>query len=156
MSYLFTQKEKKEFEQLPAATYEVVIEKIDYKTTSNGKEYLSFSMKIREDIASNNEKYRKWHIFETAWKDVDGQYSFFVLQNLVNTQPRESESIEFENVEEVIKFLTGAYLKVKITYEANKNLETVQRRKYYPTDYKAVIQEKPEYEEIINDNDLPF
>ena len=55
--YEFVKDQKKVYEQLPANTYECIIDKMDYGQTPKGKQYLRVSMKIREDVASNPDKY---------------------------------------------------------------------------------------------------
>lgn len=147
--YEFVKDQKKVYEQLPANTYECIIDKMEYGQTPKGKQYLRVSMKIREDVASNTDKYRGWHIFETLWYNEETkQYSFYTLQNLVNSQPREEDKIQFNTIEDIIRFLTGACLKVKVEYASNKNLETEQKRRYYATDYKAITQEKQPSEDL--------
>lgn len=159
-TYLFeNQASEKKYEPIAKGDYEVFVEQQPtFTTTKNGKHKVSISMVIRDDIPSNPEKYRKWHIFEDIWLDEDNNpTNIYTLRGLIATQLEKGQSVEL-TLSKALNMLHGAKFKVRVDYKADQNYDTIQTRKYYTSDYKDKELEQPQKVILsdVDDSDLPF
>jgi hypothetical protein len=133
--------------------YEVILEKAEIKKLLSGKEKIGIQFRIRTDVEQEG---KNRIIFEDIWKEKDNPQFFNRrrLNLLLATQKIENGKT-FDTIAELLKFLTGSMLVVKVAVEHDEyRNEEVNKIVYYRSS-KAKPQEvaKPK---IAKDEDLPF
>lgn len=110
-SYTFT-KEVKEYSLIPEGDYEVRIEKAERKTLSTGKEKLTITYVVRQDV---EQECKNRYVFEDIWQEKDNPQFFNRkrLNQLLGTQDIK-EGTTFADINEVLDFLWNQSLIVHI------------------------------------------
>lgn len=148
MSYVY---ETNDYELLKEGEYEVVIEKIEKRTTPSGKEKLSITYRVRDDI---EQQYKNRVLFEDIWKETANPeyYNRRRLNQLIGTQGVE-KGTDLGGIEDVINLLVGAKLiaVVGVSFDEYQNKDINRIKFYKSTNFKDKVI-APE----ITENDLPF
>ena len=105
------------FDLIAPDTYELICDKAEPKTASNGREYLSFQWTIRGDIPdgnANQKKYAGRKVFDSVFKARDGSYGFDArnkrLSAIVATQLNKGDKGKtFSSLQDILNFITGGY-----------------------------------------------
>lgn len=135
--------------------YECVLSRIEPKTY-NDRTYWQLSFIIRNDVDSNDKRYRNWYINKNInYGEYYDEKSEQVLNDIINTQEYEGKSIEFKSENDLLAYLKGILCKVKVKTYPDKNGETRQQLSFYKSDYKPNKETQIEVE-IDNIDDLPF
>lgn len=149
---------------IPEGDYEVEIERIEKRKTTNNKEKLSLMFRIRTDVEQDS---KNRVFFEDIWAERDnpGVYNRKRINQLLGTQKNITDGQVFETIDEIIDFLKGAHLIVHATIELDTYKgEDVNNIAYYKSS-KAVPQtlgvpptQKKSVEASVDltDDDLPF
>ena len=156
---------------IPEGEYEVVIREAKISTNSNNKEYIDVPMIVRNDV---EQKYQNGYIWHALWKrktpsaadEAVGGYSNYEIQAL-------SKAVKFNNgdtfnsLDEWMDKLAGRTLRVIIKHEEYNGKTQAKVRSVSETQYpeyrhvfksksSAVDDDKPRFEELGKDDDLPF
>lgn len=144
--------------------YEVVIERIERKVLTSGKEKLSIMFRVRSDV---EQPYQNKCVFEDIWQEKENPQFFNRkrINQLLGTQDIK-EGTTFATINKIIEAITGAYLIVHVgTVFDDYRGEDVNTVSYYksskhkpqklcgvqpvktPSGYSGLV---------INDEDLPF
>lgn len=111
-----------EFELIDENEYEVVLEKLEPKTSNkNGKttNYLSVMFVIRDDVDQQFKKRKIWYTIFA--KENDPAFNFNEINSLIITQEKRSDyKSHFNNLDEIYQYLVGLHLRLKIGVEFNK------------------------------------
>lgn len=146
MGYVY----ENDFGVVKGGEYEAVIEKIEQRTTPNGKEKLAITYSIRDDI---DQDYKNRKLFEDIWKEKDNPdyYNRRRLNQLIGTQGVE-KGTQFNTIEDIISLLVGAKIRLVVATQINEyNGEEENKISYYkPTKFKdkQVVE--------LTENELPF
>jgi hypothetical protein len=157
-----------DYELIPDKTeLECRIEKMTFKTTTSGRRYIDVSFRVRDDVDSNGQ-FKNRVLFKAIWslKDKPDMYNPVDISNLTNTQDYEGNSITFSTIDDVITYLTGISLRVKVGIEeseqyGNKNICS----KFFKTNFapkkvekvEATKSEQTSEEDLsVVSEDLPF
>ena len=157
-SYTFT-KEENSYGLLAEGEYEVVIERVEEKVSTNGKKNISIMFRVRDDIEQDG---KNRVLFESIWKEKDTDfYNRKRLNQLLGTQHFE-DGKTFKDINDVLDNIKGAYLiaVVKQVYNDYKQ-EDENGISYYKTSNhlpKALSSQPVKNTEKIEitDEDLPF
>ncbi len=175
-----------DFELIPKGEYEIVITKIEERTTLNGSTGLNFSLTIRNDV---EQEYQNRCIFHTLWKrrepnqaDLQVQgYSFKQVMQLAKAV-RLPAGKNYETVYKLCDELIEKVMRVTVShreyngkiYEDVKYMNETNFPDCRHTVKSAVtaetVAQKPQetfansgnygtvddYEEILSDGDMPF
>ncbi|MDE6426360.1 MAG: DUF669 domain-containing protein [Ruminococcus sp.] len=182
MAFNTNYEDVQDFDLIPKGEYEVIITKIEERTTQNGATGLNFALTIRNDV---EQKCKNRCIFHTLWKrreptqaDMQVQgYSFRQIMQLAKAV-RLPSGKSYETVYSLCDELGGKIMRVTIghreyngkIYEEVKYMNESQFPECRHTLKTAVTgdtiaQKAPEtfansgtddYEEILSDGDLPF
>ena len=147
----------------PAGGYEVQF--LDFKLYGEeNDQYILAKTLIRDDVDTNPKEWRgKFHYikikqFEYEDPNTYKRYLAFdkiILGGMVNAIPRTNESIDFgDDVNEVIKYLRGAFAFMKLWYAPSKDgTATYPRYAFKPTKYtpKSIASS-----DDLDDSSLPF
>ena len=114
--------ENTEFDLIDEDEYEVVLEKLEPKTsTKNGKttKYLNITFTIRDDV---DQKYKKRKLWYTIFaRDNDIAFNFNAINAIIITQEGRSDyKRHFHSVDEIFQYLVGLHLKLKVGIEFNQ------------------------------------
>jgi hypothetical protein len=160
------------FDLIPAGTeLECRVEKMVFKATKTDRKYINVELRVRDDVESNKE-YKNRVLFKAIWslKEDSTRYNPVDISNLVNTQEYEGKEKLFNTIEDVINFLTGANMRVRVDVEESDQYPTKNVCKYFfktsfapkkvgenKTD-QPVVSEKTNdsMESAVTDDDLPF
>lgn len=127
----YTYEKKSPSNLMPEGDYEVILERMDKKTLSSGKEKISIMYRVRGDI--EGQSYGNKCLFEDIWQEKENPQFFNRkrLNQLLGTQEFEDGTV-FGNINEVIKSLVGSRLiiHVKVDYDDYRD-EDVNRVAYY-------------------------
>lgn len=121
MPYIFS---REDFSSVvEAGEYEAIIEKIERNTTSSGRERIFIQLRIRNDV---DQKYQGKCLFDNIWEDNNepGMFDHDKLGRIVLTQPDNGKDGYFETIDDVISFLEGAYVRVKVEVQINDYVGT--------------------------------
>ena len=111
MSYEFSN--KREYELIPAGTYEVILDTVEIKVAKNSqKEYLSCTYRIRDDV---EQACAGRLLFESIFRDKTDPTVFNkrLIHNILLSQG-EKGKYKFEDEEEIIQHINGLYMQVYI------------------------------------------
>lgn len=97
--------------------YEVIIEKMEVRTTSNGKNKLYVQYRIRTDV---EQLYANKCVFEDIWEEKEnpGVFNRKRINKILGTQ-NVKDGQEFEDINAIIDFLEGAQLIVHVIIDFN-------------------------------------
>ena len=182
MGFSTNYEDVQDFDLIPKGEYEVIITKIEERTTQNGATGLNFALTIRNDV---EQKCKNRCIFHTLWKrreptqaDMQVQgYSFKQVMQLAKAV-RLPSGKSYETVYSLCDELSGKIMRVTVGHREynGKIYEEVQYMKesQFPecrhtlktaVTGDTIAQKAPEtfansgtddYEEILSDGDLPF
>jgi hypothetical protein len=103
-SYTFT-KEENSYGLLAEGEYEVVIERVEEKVSTNGKKNISIMFRVRDDIEQDG---KNRVLFESIWKEKDTDfYNRKRLNQLLGTQHFE-DGKTFKDINDVLDSIKGA------------------------------------------------
>jgi len=137
--------------------YEGVI-KLELKTSNAGKEYISVSVRLRDDI---DQQFKNRVIFDMIPKDKNNENEFLkwkVFRILKAIDCPDSKT--FEDYDEYVDFVTGSFLRIKVGTKfdnysnENKNVILEYTATQFPTNTlvsSADVKETP-----VPEDDLPF
>lgn len=160
---------------IPAGTeLECRIEKMVFKTTKMGRKYIDVNLRVRDDVDTNGQ-YKNRVIFKAIWslKDKPDMYNPVDISNLANTQEYKGNSMVFNTIDDVVNYLTGINLRVKVGIETSDQYgDKNVCNKFFKTNFvpkkvgantkvnEAKSEEAPasetDGENVIADEDLPF
>lgn len=186
MAFNTNYEEVQDFDLIPKGEYEVIITKIEERTTQNGATGLNFTLVIRNDV---DQKCRNRLIFHTLWKrreptqtDMQVQgYSFNQVMQLAKAI-RLPSGKSYETLYKLLDDISGKIMRVTVghreyngrTYEEVKFMNETKFPECKHTFKTAVtsdtVAERPaetfansgsygsvnDYEEILSDGDVPF
>lgn len=114
--------EKSEFELIDEDTYEVVLEKLEPKSsTKNGRtvKYMNITFVIRNDV---DQKFKNRKVWYTIFaRDNDVAFNFNAINAIIITQEGRSDyKRHFKNVDEIFQYLIGLHLRLDIGVEFNQ------------------------------------
>ncbi|MDE7365250.1 MAG: DUF669 domain-containing protein [Ruminococcus sp.] len=175
-----------DYSLIPVGEYEVIIQKIEERTTQNGATGLNMTLVIRNDV---EQKCQNRCIFHTLWKrreptqaDMQVQgYGFNQIMQLAKAAGL-TDGKEYENVYELCGDLVNRVIRVKVVHEeyngkTNERVHYINASQFPDCNHKfketvsadTVAPKKQEqfagtsmnvsgqdFEEIIGDDDLPF
>lgn len=175
-----------EFDLLPKGEYEVIISKIEERTTQNGATGINLTLTVRNDV---DQKFKNRNIFHTLWKrreptqaDMQVQgYSFKQIMQLAKAV-RLPSGKSYETVYNLLDDLSEKTMRVTVghreynekTYEEVKFMNETQfpecKHVFKTAVTNDTIAERPvetfansaqttknnDYEEILSDDDVPF
>lgn len=153
---------KTDYELIPIGTeLECRIEKMTFKTTTSGRKYIDVSFRVRDDVDSNGQ-FKNRVLFKAIWslKDKLDMYNPVDISNLTNTQNYEGNSIVFLTIDDVIVYLTGINLRVKVGIEeseqyGNRNIcSKFLKTNFAPKKVEEIEKVEPTNNEQTNDEDL--
>jgi hypothetical protein len=155
--YTFTQ--ENDYSLLKDGEYEVRIERIEERTTPNGKQNLSIMFRVRDDVEQAG---KNRVLFDTIWKEKDTDfYNRKRLNQLLGTQHFEDGKV-FNGIKDIIEELKNAPLITVITTSFNDyKSEDENKVSYYKSSNnlpKALDAKKETKKEtvIATEDDLPF
>ena len=113
MSYKYDVKDTKNL--VKEGNYEAIIERVEVKTTPNGKNKLSVAFRIRDDV---EQPYGNKWMFKDIWEEREnpGVFNRKQINQLLGTQEIE-DGREFASIREIIGFLEGAALIIHVGVE---------------------------------------
>ena len=122
MAFKTDSKAVSDYELIPEGEYEVIIAKIDEKSSYNGTNTkLNFCLAVRNDV---EQKYQNRILFLEIWKkrnpnDMDIQVSNYNFAHLMNVVKhcRIPDGTEFETVSDLCKELVNKCIKVSVHHE---------------------------------------
>lgn len=156
MPYTYDQNDT--FSLIPDGEYEAQIERIEKRETASGKRKLSVQFRIRSDV---DQQCKNRVVFEDIWAEKDNPdfYNRKRLNKLIGTQKIEDGHV-FGDIDDVIGFLTGAYLIISVGKEFDDYTgEDRQRVRFYKPSKNGAkeIGAKPEPADANDaEDDLPF
>lgn len=110
-----------DFELIDKNTYEFVLERLEPKTSiKNGKttNYISLTLKIREDVDQDFKGRRMW--FTVFERENDPAFNFNVINSIIITQEgRPDYKRHFKNKDEIFQYLIGLHFRADIDVEFN-------------------------------------
>lgn len=162
-----------EFGLIDENDYEVELENIEKKSSNkNGKvtEWLNITFKIRDDVDQQFQGRKIWYsIFK---RDNDKAYNFNRINKIIVTQKERSDyKRHFNNLDEILQYLVGLHLRLKITVEFNdfkgEDGNKVDEDSFAPSIWDTQDHAAPKKEEGLveghnldqldtPDDDLPF
>mgnify|MGYP002520705722 CR=1 FL=1 len=152
------QYEEQEYSLIPNGKYEGIIT-AEIKTSKKGKQYVSISFKIRDDII---QPCKNRVVFDNIFKDKEHPEMFNKkrinsLLGAVLTEKEKAEHIKFNSIEDVLKKINGSKVAAAIEIVNNEytNDKDVNKIEYYDTTRYPNQKIELESEEVSND-DLPF
>jgi hypothetical protein len=151
--YVFEKQE--DYGLLKDGEYEVRLEKIEQKTTQNGKENLSLMFRVRDDV---EQEFQNRVLFESIWKEKDTDfYNRKRLNQLIGTQHFE-DGTSFESIGDIINELNGSSLIVVITTKFNdyQNKDENSISYYKSSNHLPKSLKSESKEQIAKEDDLPF
>lgn len=105
--------ENTEFELIDEGTYEVVLEKLEPKTSKNGKRYINITFVIRDDVEQNFKRRKIWYTIFS--RDGDVAFNFNAINPLIITQEKRSDyKTRFKNEDEIFQYLIGLHMRLNI------------------------------------------
>lgn len=141
---------------VPVGKYEAVIERIEKRTTPNGKEKLSIMFRLRRDV---NQPQGGRCIFEDIWKEKNTDfYNRKRLYQLIGTQHPEVGTV-FPTIDDIITFLLNKPLIINVDIQLNDySGEDENKIAFYETTQQkvATLPTVGVPIEEIDDDDLPF
>lgn len=158
--------DKQEFGLIDDGRYEVVIEKIEPRTSlKTGNKYLNFTFTIRGDV---DQKFKNRKLFYTITKkEGDSCYDFSRINKIILTQKKHSDyKSRFMDFDEVLQYLHGIHL--VLTVETNfddykgEDRNTVKDWSFEPSLWdmqdhsKDTTPSATANPDIVEDSDLPF
>ena len=132
--------ENTEFELIDEGTYEVVLEKLEPKTsTKNGKttKYMNVTFTIRDDV---DQPYKKRKIWYTIFaRDNDVAFNFNAINAIIITQEgRKDYKRHFKNVDEIFQYHVKFQSDMLVPYHPLTNEVRVQFLNNYPDDLQII------------------
>lgn len=133
------------------ADYEAILERMERKTTPNGKNKLSVMWRIRNDV---EQPYGNKCLFKDIWPEKDNPDVFNrrTINQLLGTQQIQ-DGTEFESINDIIKFLENAPMIIHVTVEFDEwrgedvnSVAYFKKTKIVP---QQVIQEQEEEEPVV-------
>lgn len=136
--------------------YEVQIVGIDFRETSNGKEFLSIAMKIRDDVDQPSQNRL---LFDNIWREKDNP-DYFNRKRVGSLLGTQGKDIEAESIEEVIEILEGSYLIAVVSIVHNDYTDMDENKvKYFKASKvgeQTLVSSEEEAALDISSDDLPF
>lgn len=157
--------EKSEFELIDEDTYEVVLEKLEPKSsTKNGRtvKYMNITFVIRNDVDQKFKNRKVWYTIFARENDV--AFNFNAINAIIVTQEgRADYKRHFKNVDQIFQYLIGLHLRLKVGIEFNKfkgkNDNTIVENSFtfsqWDIDHPNGTSENTKVEEFA-DSELPF
>ena len=143
--------------------FEVFVEKMERKVSPSGKEKLSLTFRIREDVEQG---FKNRVMFEDIWTEKDNPKYFNRkrINKLLNTQEDDLEDGQsFETINDIIDFMVGKPLIIHVAIEFDNyrgdDVNTISFYKKSKVGVKSIgkpVNEKPNGNLPIIDDDLPF
>ncbi len=133
--------------------YEVILEKAEIKKLLSGKEKIGIQFRIRTDVEQEG---KNRIVFEDIWKEKDNPQFFNRRRlNLLLATQKIDNGKTFNTIQELLQFLTGATLVIKLGVEHDdyKN-EEVNKIMYYRS--SKVKPQEVTKKPVTKDEDLPF
>lgn len=137
-------------------SYECLLEKIEPKVYDGERTVWELNFKIRDDIESNDKRFRKWYlkVFVSYGAYYDAR-SEKVLTEIINTQKFDGTQKHFDTEEDVLQFLKGLLCVVVVqNYVDKKDGKLKQAKHFKPTNYQPKKIEEPVEEGDIVGTDL--
>lgn len=105
--------DKKDFDLIDEDKYEVVLEKLEKKTSSKGTKYLNLTFQIRKDV---EQKFKGRKLFYSIFaQEGDKAYNFNVVNKIILTQKdRKTYKTHFKDIDEVLQYLVGLRLVLEV------------------------------------------
>jgi len=145
-------------------TYEVVVKKVEEKATKSGRQHLSLSLVVRNDVP---QAYKNKYIFDTIWtkKDDNETYNMGNLQTIAKALDIPNGKA-YNSFDEVLRDFEGKGAKVVVKHETYDEKTTAKVKAWNKTDAPGinhVFKEKADtksndFVEMtpIDDGDIPF
>ena len=144
MGFSTNYEDVQDFDLIPKGEYEVIITKIEERTTQNGATGLNFTLVIRNDV---EQKYQNRCIFHTLWKRKEPTQA--------DMQVQEYSFKQIMQLAKAVRLPSGMScisLECKHVFKTAVTSDTVAER---PTE-TFVSNSFDDYEEILSDGDVPF
>lgn len=161
MAYIFDDTNtKQKSNPLPEGKYECFLDSWEMRTLPvSGKEKISLKFIVREDI---DQPCQRRVVFDDLWRDREDPkfWTTWKVNALIATQPEITKGTRFEEIGDVLNFLTGKLmlLSVGIDEYNGKQYNVVKYRDVTKHPFKTVggqqAQPAPSFEE--DDDGLPF
>lgn len=159
-------KTKVEEKLIPAGTYEVTIEKMEFKETpTTHRKKISVAYRIRSDVEANGEAKNRV-MFDDIWsdRDDDTKYDTDKINRLLSTQTNIPDGTDFKTINDIVATLLGACLRIKISIKyddyQNKDVNKMFRDSYFPSNFAPKSLNEPIKGNTqgieISDDELPF
>lgn len=155
------------YETPDTGVYELRIDNVEFKTSKNGKNYISITYVIRDDV---DQPFKGSHIWDNVWeneiyKTIDGKrikkadydamtesqkqnvevskaYNSFPFTSILHTQDLKDAKYNFENMEEVALFINQMCVQVKVTKylddSTDKERNSIEYKTMKPTSVKPI------------------
>ena len=167
----FGEEFEKGFGLIDEGDYEVVLEKLEKKTSAKGGKYLNVTFGIRRDV---DQKFKGRKLFYSIFaQEGDKAYNFDVINKIIVTQKgRPTYKTHFKDIDEVLQYLVGLRLviSVEITFDdfSGKDRNKVVDWSFAPSvwdtqDHKPeaapqeiITKNTEELDEVLPEGDLPF
>lgn len=139
-----------DYSAMPTGEYEMVIQRVERKTTQNGKEAITFWLVVRNDLtkvpelAEQNGKYANRYVFDDHWKrDINGQYQLDVNNLMYVLQAAGvPEGTNFNSFDDLVNALANKPVRVNVKKEFDdynqKDTNTVAPWNYSKSKYPVV------------------
>lgn len=167
----YSKNEESNFEPLPAAEYEMIIQSAQERATKNGAESLQLKLVVRNDLDGSNENQKKYHnrvVFMDNWKrKATNQYDMQGFQYILDAC-KIPEGTDIPTVQAFMDMISGKPVNVYVQKSENEyNGNTTEINQIAPWNIKETkfpnVQHKfkdpnpvdskaPE----VTDQDLPF
>lgn len=183
MAYDLTDYKDESFGLLDKGDYEVILDKIEIKQSSNGNEYATLQYKVRSDV---DQSFKNRVLFDTIFKEKDkegritGFYNRARITKILKAIFPENTPLNFQSAEDIFETMVGHKLVVNVnqkydefwgedknyivyfkpTKHGDKTLDTSAGSEVKKEVSSQTESEKDDLYEstlnLINDDDLPF
>lgn len=166
MSYTFS-KDIDYSKEVQSGEYEVQISKltinpIAYINREGNRvetEVLNIELTIRDDWNENPKNAVNHKIIDSAFRRPI-EFDQRVIGSIINAIPREDDLINFEREEDLLAYLKGACVRIKLQYAKNQKGKIVSRIEYEPSLITTKKMDTVVAEEtdtiVVADDDVPF
>ena len=154
-----------EFTLIDDGKYEVLLEKVEPKVSTNGNKYLNLTFKIRADVEQNFKNRKLFYRINAKEGDPTG-YDFNRLNKLIITQKNTANYKKyFNDIDEVLQYLVGLHLVLYVETSFDdymgKDRNSVKDWSFEPSvwdtqEHPVEIQKANTEQLELEDQELPF
>lgn len=152
MSESYTYEKTSISDLMPEGDYEVILERMERRTLSNGKDKLWIMYRVRSGV--EGQSYGNKCLFEDIWPEKENPKYFNRkrINQLLGTQDTK-EGTEFPTINDVINFMVGASLIVHVKKEFDDYRgEEINKIGYYKSSKlkpKTIVSEDKKQDEDL-------